>query len=86
MPSQIEEVLDSSMSTHKSLRLLYRLEPPHPSLPHPSRSVQLLCSIILILLSTVDRLGHQLPMSNTIAPQLVGHDLSGLAIASAAYH
>ena len=39
----------------------------------------MLSSIILILLSAVDRLRHQLPMGNGITPQFVGNDLLGLA-------
>ena len=78
MPSQIEQITDGSVGTQKPLSLTYGLESPHPPLPHPGRLMGLLYPIILILLSTVDRLGHQLTMSNTIAAQFVGHDLSGL--------
>ena len=38
--------------------------------------MRLLCPVILILLRTVNRLGYQLTMSDTIASQLIGHDLS----------
>ena len=67
------------MSTQKSLSLACRLEPPHPSLPYSGHLMALLCPVILILLSAVDRLWDQLPMGNAITPQFVGHDLSGLA-------
>ena len=77
MPTQIEKVVDSGMGRHKSLRLLHRLEPPHTPLSHPRRFVRLLSPVILILLSTVDRSRNQLPMSNTVTSQFVGHDLPG---------
>ena len=67
------------MSSHKSLSLPHRLESPHPSLPYSDRLVGLLCPVILILLSAVDRLRYQLPMGNAITPQFVGNDLSRLA-------
>ena len=40
--------------------------------------MRLLGPIILILFSTVDRLGGQLSMCNTIASQFIGDDLPGL--------
>jgi len=55
------------MSSHKSLSLPHRLEPPHPSLPEPRRLVGLLCSVILIMLSAVDRFWDQFALSNAIA-------------------
>jgi hypothetical protein len=78
MHSQVEQITDGSMSTQKSLRLLQRLEPPHPSLPHPGRLMGLLGPVILILLGTVDRLRKQFPVSDSIAPQLISHDLPRL--------
>ena len=60
------------MSTQESLCLPDRLKPSHPSLPDPGRLVRLLGPIILILLSTVDRLGNQFPMCNAIAAQSIG--------------
>ena len=85
MPSQVEQVADrsracpalSGMGTQKSLRLTCRFEPTHPSLPNSGRLVRLLCPIILILLSTVDRLGYQLPMCDAVTSQLVSHNLPG---------
>jgi hypothetical protein len=85
MTAQIEKVTDSGMDTQKSLRMPCRFEPPHPSLPHPSRLVRLLCSIILVLLSTVDRIGNQLTMCDSMTTQLVGNDLTGFASMTAAY-
>ena len=66
------------MDTQKSLSLHHRFEAPHTSFSHPGRFMRLLCSIILILLSAVDRVRNQFPMSNTIAAQLVSHDLPRL--------
>ena len=77
MPTQVKQIGHSGMGTEKSLSLPYGFERPHPSLSHPGRFMGLLCPIILILLSTVDRFRNQLPMSNTIAAQFVSHDLPG---------
>jgi hypothetical protein len=55
------------MSTQESLSLSHGFELAHSSLPNPGRLMRLFRSIILILLGTVDRLGHQLPMSDPIA-------------------
>ena len=43
------------MSTQKSLSLACRFELSHPSFSNPGRLMGLLCSIILALLSAVDR-------------------------------
>jgi hypothetical protein len=61
------------MDTQKSLSLLNRFEFTHPPLSHPGRLMRLLCSIILILFSAVDRLGYQLSMSYAITAQFVGN-------------
>ena len=79
VPTQVEQITDSSMSTQESLSLPYRFELAHPSLSHPGRLMRLLCPIILILLSTVDRLRNQLPMGDSIAAQFICHDLPGFA-------
>jgi len=79
MPSQIEQVTDSSMSTQEPLRLTDRFKSPHPPLSHPDRLMRLLSQIILIMFSTVDCLRDQFPVSNTIAWQFVGDYLPGLA-------
>ena len=50
-----------------------------PSFSHPGCLVRLLGPIIFILLSTVDRLGYEFPVSNPITAQLVRHDFSGFA-------
>ena len=44
------------MDIQESLRLPYRLELTHPSLPDPSRLKRLLCPTMLIQVSTVDPL------------------------------
>ena len=67
------------MSSHKSLSLPHRLESPHPSLPEPRRLMGLLCPVILILLSAVDRIGNQLTMCHSITTQFVGNDFPGFA-------
>jgi hypothetical protein len=77
--------MDGCMSTQESLRLPGRLElrdvgPPDTSVSHSGHLMRLLCSVILILLSAVNRLGDQLKMCNSIALQLIRHDLSGFAV------
>ena len=67
------------MSSHKSLSLPHRLESPHPSLPYSDRLKGLLCPVILILLSAVDRFWDQFALSNAIAAQFICHDFPGLA-------
>ena len=67
VPTQIEKITYSSMSSNKSLSPTNRLELPHPSLPLPRRLMTLLCPIVLILFSTVDRLGDKFPMYYDIA-------------------
>jgi len=79
VPPQIEQVIDGSMGSYESQRLPHRLETPHSALSNPRRLMGLLCSIILILPDTVDRLRNKLPVSNPIATQFVRHDLPGLA-------
>ena len=79
MPTQVEKIRYGSMNTQESLCLPDRLELPHPSLSHPGRLMRLLSAIILILPSAVDRLWDQFALSNAIAAQFVGNDLSRLA-------
>ena len=83
VPAQIEKITDSSMYTQEPLSLPGRFELTHPTLSHPGRLVGLLSPIILILLSTVDCLGDQLTVSNTITAQLIRHDLPRLAAMAA---
>ena len=67
------------MRVQKPLSLPNRLESPHPSLPYSCRLMRLFGSIILVLLSTVGRVGNQLTMCNSITPQFVGNDFPGFA-------
>ena len=67
------------MCSDKLLSLPYRFELAHHSLPDPSGLMRLLSPIILILLSTVYRLGYQFTMCNAITPQFICHDFPGLA-------
>jgi hypothetical protein len=60
VPTQIEQVTDSSVCTQESLSLLYRFKLTHTSLPYPGRLVRLLGPVILVPLGTVDRLWNQL--------------------------
>mgnify|MGYP000707648892 CR=1 FL=1 len=53
----IVERIDLIMGSQKSLCLPNRFELSHPPLSDPSRFMRLLRPIILILFSTVDRLG-----------------------------
>ena len=62
------------MRAQKSLRLPCCFELPHHPLSHPSRLVGLLCPIVRVLLSAVDRVGNQLPMGNAITTQFIRHD------------
>jgi hypothetical protein len=77
VPTKIEQILDSSMGSNKSLRLSLRLESSHPPLSHPSSFMRLFDPIILILLGAVDRLRHDLPMGDWITSQLISDDLPG---------
>ena len=65
------------MSSQESLRLSDGFELSHPSLSHSCRLMGLLDSVILILLSTVDRLRDQIPMSDAIASKLICDDFPG---------
>ena len=46
------------MGTQESLSLLDLFERPHPSLPDSGSLMGLLCSVVLILLSTVNRIWY----------------------------
>jgi len=72
------------MCRHKYLSLRYRVKFPHPPLSYAGRLMGLLCPIILILLSAMDRLRNQFLMSNAIAAQFFGYDLPRL-VAMASY-
>ena len=83
MPSQIEQIIDSGMSIQKPLSLPHCIAASPPSLHHPGRLMRLLCTIIGITFCKVDGLGDQLPVSYSIATQLIDHDLSGIAAVTA---
>jgi hypothetical protein len=63
------------MRSNESLSLPDRFELPHSSLSLPGRFMRLLCPIVLILLSTVDRFRYEFTMCDTITTQFVRHDL-----------
>ena len=83
MTTQVEQIGYSRMCGNELLRLPYRFKLPHSSLPDPRRFMRLLCPVILILLSTVDRVWNLLAMSDPAATQLVCHDLSGFTAVTA---
>jgi hypothetical protein len=67
------------MGTEKSLGLPDRFEPPHSSLPDPGTLMRLLRPIIRIPGGIMNRFRNQLPVSNSIASQLIRHDFPGFA-------
>ena len=67
------------MRVQKPLSLPNRLELSHIPRSHPSHLMGLFGSIILVLLSAVDRIGNQLTMCDSITTQFVGNDLPRLA-------
>jgi len=79
MSTEIEQIADSSIDTQESLGLSNRFELSYSPLPDPSCFMRLFRPIILILLSTVDRLRNQFSVSKTIAAQLIRHDLPRLS-------
>ena len=79
MSTQVEEVMDSSMGTQKSLSLTDRLEPlecrsTHHSLSHSGRLMRLLCPVVGILRPIVNNIWNQFTVSNTITAQFIRHD------------
>ena len=60
MPTQIEWILDRSMSRDESLRLSCRFELPHPLLSHPGCFMRLLDPIVFILLVGMNSFWDQL--------------------------
>ena len=57
VPTEIEQIADSSMSTQKSLGLPHRFKLTHPPFPHPSRFMRLLCSIICVPITDMNCFG-----------------------------
>jgi len=80
VPAKIEQVVHSGMNTQESLRLPRRLEPAHTAFSHTSRLVRKLCPVIGILAGIVNALRNEFSMRNSIASQLVCHNLSRFAM------
>ena len=78
MSPEIEKIVNSRMDIEKSLRLQCRFETTHTSLSNSSRLMRQFRAIVGILRRVMNRLGYQLPMSDTVASQLVRHDLPWL--------
>ena len=79
VPAEIEQIGNCSMRRHESPRLHYRLEPPHPTLPHSGSLMRLLCSIIFILFSAMNYFRHQFSMSDWITAEFISHNLPRLS-------
>jgi len=79
VPTQVEKILHRVMRSHEALCLPNRLETTHPPLSNPGRLMRLVRSVIPILLRTVNRLGYQLKMSDTVASKLIRYNLPRFA-------
>jgi hypothetical protein len=66
VPAKVEKITDNGMRTQKSLSLFDRFELAHSSLPDPAHLVRLLCPIILVPFSAVNRVGHDISLSYRI--------------------
>ncbi len=80
MTPEIEKVVNSGMDTQKSLRLQGRFEPTHPPLPNSSRLMRQFGAIVGIVRRIMNRPRSQFPMGDTVASQLVRHDLPRLTL------
>ena len=67
------------MSRHEFLSLVYQLELSHSAHPHPGGLMRLLCSIVLILLGTVNGCRNQPSMRYAITSEFIRNDLSGFS-------
>jgi hypothetical protein len=67
------------MYSDESLRLANRFELPHSPLSHPGGLMRLFYPIVTILRGVMVNIWHQFPVSNTITPQFVRHNLPGHA-------
>jgi hypothetical protein len=76
----IEQIIHSGMNTQESLRLPRRFEAAHTPFSHTSRLVRKLCPVIGVLGRIVNCLWHKFSMRNTIASQLVRHNLSRFSL------
>ncbi len=63
------------MCAQESLRLHRRLKTAHASLSYTRRLMRKLGTIVRILRCIVNRIGDQFSMRDTIASQLIGHNL-----------
>ena len=70
----MEVAVDEGMSGEEVLRLFGRFEPLHLPLSSSRRPMRILGPIVQISALSVFNAGKQLTPSDTIAPQLVGHD------------
>ena len=77
VPSKIEEIVDSRVSTNESLSLNHRFELPHPSLPDPGRLMGLLCPIVGVLIGDMDRFRDHITMGDWITSSFISRDLPG---------
>ncbi len=77
MALQVEQAVDDGMGAQETLRLLRRAEAARPALPGSGRLMGQLHPVFRVAIVAVDRLRHQCPAGNSVAAQLVGHDLSG---------
>ena len=80
VPAKIEQIIHSGMNTQESLRLPRRLEAAHTPFSHTSRLVRKLCPVISILGCIMNGFRDEFSMRNTIASQLVRHNLSRLTM------
>ena len=67
-----EQVEDDTLDRDEALSLACRFEPPHLSLPLPSRLMRNLRSIVRVAPRVVDNGRHHGAMRSTVAPELVG--------------
>jgi hypothetical protein len=58
MPTEIEEIVDSSMITQRSLSLARRPKSSHPSLSHFGVLMRLLNSIVRVLSRVMNGIRH----------------------------
>ena len=70
----MEVTVDEGVSGEEVLGLLGRFEPLHLSLSSSCPSMRVLGPIVQISALSVLNAGKQLTLSDTMAPQLVGHD------------
>jgi len=72
--TRTEVTVDEGVSGEEVLGLLGRFEPLHLLLSSSRRSMRVLGRVVQVSALSVLNAGKQLTLSDTIAPQLVGHD------------